>query len=184
MMKSRSLLILAAALALAFDAQAAVIQLGKVEQRNGMSVRMLSIQEVTTSHAGHMGHVMDNTGDTTAMPGMHLEAKILMEKAGFGFAPGSWVPYLGLEYRLTKRNTDWTASGQLVPMLANDGPHYGANVPMKGPGTYHMSVTFTPPAPEVFPIHMDKETGVAGWWEPFTLEWDFTYFGLGKKGGY
>jgi uncharacterized protein involved in high-affinity Fe2+ transport len=35
-----------------------------------------------------------------------------------------------------------------------------------------------------FGRHTDKETGVAEWFKPFTLEWDFVYSGIGKKGGY
>ena len=32
--------------------------------------------------------------------------------------------------------------------------------------------------------HVDKETGVGPWFKPFTAEYDFTFAGTGKKGGY
>jgi periplasmic iron binding protein len=37
--------------------------------------------------------------------------------------------------------------------------------------TYH----FEPPSKAGFVRHIDKETGVPDWWEPFDLEWTFTY---------
>lgn len=183
-MKLQTIVLLTAALFVSAVADAAVIQLGKVEHRQGMSIRVLSIQEVMMSHGGHAGHDMGAMADPSQPPGMHLEAKIFMEEEGRGFPPGSWVPYLGVQYRLTKQRSDWSAAGLLIPMLANDGPHYGANVPMQGPGSYRLEITLTPPEPAEFPIHMDRETGVDGWWQPFTLGWDFAYFGVGKKGGY
>ena len=35
-----------------------------------------------------------------------------------------------------------------------------------------------------FGRHVDKETGVGPWFEPFELEYEFVYAGTGKKGGY
>lgn len=68
-------------------------------------------------------------------------------------------------------------------MVASDGPHYGANVRMDGPGKYHVAYEISPGA-HGFLRHTDKETGVSVWWQPFTTEWDFIYTGTGKKGGY
>ena len=33
-------------------------------------------------------------------------------------------------------------------------------------------------------VEIDKETGVGPWFKPFTVEYDFTYAGVGKKGAY
>ena len=33
-------------------------------------------------------------------------------------------------------------------------------------------------------ILVDKETGVGPWFKPITLQYDFTFAGIGKKGGY
>jgi len=35
-----------------------------------------------------------------------------------------------------------------------------------------------------FGRHTDKETGVGSWFAPFTLDYEFAFTGLGKKGGY
>jgi uncharacterized protein involved in high-affinity Fe2+ transport len=35
-----------------------------------------------------------------------------------------------------------------------------------------------------FGRHVDKETGVGPWFKPITLEYDFPFAGIGKKGGY
>ena len=53
-----------------------------------------------------------------------------------------------------------------------------------------------PPAPPSPPVaanespknfigrHVDKETGVGPWFEPFEVKYEFVYTGTGKKGGY
>lgn len=117
---------------------------------------------------------------------IHLEADVRALKGNpNGLGKGDWVPYLGVSYVLTKPGSDFRSEGPLVPMVANDGPHYGRNIKMAGPGKYHLAVTFKPPAVNGFYRHTDKETGVGQWWQPFTQEWDFTYVGsTGKKGGY
>ena len=74
-----------------------------------------------------------------------------------------------------------------MPMVASDGPHYGDNVKLMGPGKYTLVLTVLPPSqnPQAhFGRHVDKETGVAPWFKPFTASYDFTYAGTGKKGGY
>ena len=32
-----------------------------------------------------------------------------------------------------------------MPMVANDGPHYGDNIKLMGPGKYHLKYTVYPP---------------------------------------
>ena len=117
---------------------------------------------------------------------IHLEADVHALKGNpNGLGKGEWVPYMTASYVLTKPGTDFKDVGPLVPMVANDGPHYGRNVKMAGPGTYHVAITLSPPSTHGFYRHTDKETGVADWWQTFTQEWDFVYVGsAGKKGGY
>jgi len=75
--------------------------------------------------------------------------------------------------------------GELMPMVANDGPHYGDNVKLLGVGKYHLRITVAAPGTEShFGRHTDKETGVESWFKPFTLDYEFAFTGLGKKGGY
>ncbi|MCY1372359.1 Fe2+ transport protein [compost metagenome] len=72
-------------------------------------------------------------------------------------------------------------------MVASDGPHYGDNVKLDGPGQYRLTYRVAPPGrhpDHAFGRHTDKETGVASWFEPCELGYSFTYAGIGKKGGY
>jgi periplasmic iron binding protein len=159
-------------------ASAAERPIGEPVEKNGLRVAAVYLQ----------GVVMDPvTGDCgPADADVHLEADIHALKANpNGFAAGEWVPYLGVSYELTKPGSDYSSKGPLVPMVANDGPHYGRNVKLAGPGKYHIVVKVDPPSYNGFYRHTDKETGVGQWWQPFTQEWDFTFVGsAGKKGGY
>ena len=74
-----------------------------------------------------------------------------------------------------------------MPMVANDGPHYGDNVKMMGPGRTSSSCIISPPGSDPhshFGRHVDKETGVGPWFKPFDADFEFTYAGTGKKGAY
>ncbi len=116
---------------------------------------------------------------------VHLEADVRAvrgNKNGFGI--GEWIPYLTIRYTLINTRTGATASGMLHPMVASDGPHYGAQIKMPGHGKYKLIYYINPPDYEGMSRHTDKETGVGPWWSPFKLEWEFTYLGFGKKGGY
>jgi uncharacterized protein involved in high-affinity Fe2+ transport len=125
------------------------------------------------------------------LPGMmqpadiHLEADIHAVKGNQnGFGAGEWVPYLGITYHVSKVGSDWSTSGAFMPMVASDGPHYGENIKLDGPGKYQVRYHIVPPPFNGLYRHTDKETGVGEWWAPFDLEWDFAYAGAGKKGGY
>jgi uncharacterized protein involved in high-affinity Fe2+ transport len=77
--------------------------------------------------------------------------------------------------------------GDLMAMVASDGPHYGDNVKLFGPGKYHLKLNIAPPMQTghmAFGRHVDKETGVGPWFKPYTIEYDFPFAGIGKKGGY
>jgi uncharacterized protein involved in high-affinity Fe2+ transport len=78
----------------------------------------------------------------------------------------------------------------MMPMVASDGPHYGDNVKLKGPGKYKVKFTVYPPNAKENPHgnhfgrHIDRATGVRPWFKTVEVEWEFTYAGIGKKGGY
>jgi uncharacterized protein involved in high-affinity Fe2+ transport len=58
---------------------------------------------------------------------------------------------------------------------------------MMGAGKYKLRLTVAPPSANEhahFGRHVDKETGVGEWFKPFTVEYEFAYAGVGKKGGY
>ncbi len=141
----------------------------------GMEIGAVYLQPVTMAPPGMMAPAAETD--------VHLEADIhALEDNANGFALGDWVPYLQIHFKLVKQGGA-TIEGEFMPMVANDGPHYGANIKMDGPGAYHLTYTISHPGPE-FGRHVDKETGVAPWFEPITAEYDFVYAGVGKKGGY
>ena len=68
-----------------------------------------------------------------------------------------------------------------------EGPHYGDNIKLFGPGKYHVKYTILPPSENKhahFGRHTDRLTGVRPWFKPFDVEYDFSFVGIGKKGGY
>lgn len=118
---------------------------------------------------------------------IHLEADIHATADNRnGFAEGDWLPNLRLEYTLTKVDTGEEIAGTMMPMVASDGPHYGDNVKLPGVGNYHLIfvVLSEPDDGMGFGRHVDKETGVAAWPDAITVEYDFTYAGVGKTGAY
>ncbi len=75
----------------------------------------------------------------------------------------------------------------MMPMVADDGPHYGDNVKLQGAGKYKLKLTVEPPSANThahFGRHVDKETGVGPWFKKFELNYEFTYAGTGKKSTY
>lgn len=160
----------------ASSAMAAEVPIGKQIEKFGMDIGAVYLQPVMMA---------------PMLPGMqmpadvHLEADIHAGKHNQnGFASGDWIPYLGITYRLAKDGSPWVESGAFMPMVASDGPHYGANVKLDGPGKYKLNLHILPPPYQGFYRHTDKETGVTAWWTPFDVEWEFSYAGTGKKGGY
>lgn len=167
----------ATALIAAGSAFAAEHPIGNFIKKDGMVIGAVYLQPV------HMAPML---------PGMkgpydvHLEADIhALRDNPNGFREDAWIPYLGISYSIRKDGSDWHTGGAFMPMVANDGPHYGANVKLDGPGKYRLEYHITPPPYQGFYRHTDRETGVAEWWQPFDVSWEFTYVGgAGKKGGY
>jgi hypothetical protein len=60
-------------------------------------------------------------------------------------------------------------------MTAGDGPHYANNISLMGDGDYKVTFTFEPPSTNGFYRHVDKETGVPDWWQPFSASWTFHF---------
>ncbi len=107
---------------------------------------------------------------------IHLEADVHATADNtHGYPDGAWVPYLTINYAIQKVGADWRADGVLRPMIAKDGPHYADNVKMDGPGQYKLTYRFTSPESAGFLRHTDQETGVPGWWAPFSQEFTFAY---------
>ncbi len=126
-----------------------------------------------------VGIEMDRMPAGMAMAGpdvVHLECDAHATKdEKHGFSEDNWIPYLTINYVLTKTGTNFKTTGHLFAMTASDGPHYANNVKMDGPGTYHLVYTLHPPSENGFIRHTDKATGVPVWWKPITVEWTFQY---------
>jgi len=109
---------------------------------------------------------------------IHLECDVHAirgNKNGFGI--GEFIPYLTVHYRLTRLDSKKTIEGLFAPMVAKDGPHYGATIRMLGKGTYKVEYEVRNPGENGFGRHTDPVTGVGPWFEPFTLTWTFDYEG-------
>ncbi|MCF7201743.1 iron transporter [Pseudomonas oligotrophica] len=160
-------------------AQAKEYPIGEPQQCGGMEVGAVYLQPVEMDPAGLMRAAADSD--------VHLEADIsALEGNPNGWQEGSFVPYLGIQYELRKKGSDEVIKGDFHPMVANDGPHYGDNVKLLGPGKYQLTYKILPPGAGhgMFGRHTDKETGVGPWFEACELKYEFTYAGIGKKGGY
>lgn len=150
---------------------------GEPLQKNGLQVMAVYLQPVEMESA--------RPNQDPAKTDIHLEADIKALKDNpTGFAEDGWIPYLTVRFTLTKKGSAWRAEGVLHPMVASDGPHYGANVRLEGPGAYDLTFRIEPPAPHAFMRHIDKETGVKPWWTPFEYKGEFKFIGVGKKGTY
>jgi uncharacterized protein involved in high-affinity Fe2+ transport len=153
---------------------------GKPQSVGGMEVGAVYLQPIEMEPAGMMRDAKDSD--------VHLEADIHAGKENpNGFAKGDWIPYLVIGYELTKEGSDESRKGDFMPMVADDGPHYGDNVKMMGAGRYKLTLHIAPPDSNPhahFGRHVDKETGVGPWFKPFDAVYEFTYAGTGKKGAY
>lgn len=109
----------------------------------------------------------------------HLELDVKALQNGLGYGTGDWVPYLTVNYEVTKNDTKKKVSeGTFMPMAASDGPHYGANIKMDGDGLYTVKFTVKFPDSSTYLIHTD-ETGPETHAFPNAIEytydkWQFT----------
>lgn len=169
-----------AAVLLAGSASALALEypIGNPGLLNGMEVAAVYLQPIEMEPADIMRPAVDSD--------IHLEADIhaTADNAN-GFAEGDWIPNLKIEYVLVRLDDNWRTGGMLMPMVASDGPHYGDNVKLTGPGKYKLTFAIdTAGGSAHFGRHVDKETGVAQWPSSFTVDYEFTFAGVGKKGGY
>ncbi|TAK42025.1 MAG: hypothetical protein EPO27_17950 [Betaproteobacteria bacterium] len=181
---SKSWLVLAAAAAcgafLSFRAAAAEYPIGTPHHIAGMEVAAVYLQPVEMEPEGMMRKASDSD--------IHLEADVhALANNPNGFKESEWVPYLVVKFELAKQGTGEKISGELMPMVASDGPHYGDNVKLKGPGKYRLKFLVAPPSANSnghFGRHTDRATGVRPWFKPFEVDYEFVYAGTGKRGGY
>jgi periplasmic iron binding protein len=153
---------------------------GKAQEKAGMEIAAVYLQPIEMDPPDVMRAAKDSD--------VHLEADIKAAKGNpNGFAQGDWIPYLVVKFVLTKLDDNQVVKGDFMPMVANDGPHYGDNVKLFGPGKYKLTLQIEPPTANQhahFGRHVDKETGVGAWFAPFSVDYEFVYAGVGKKGTY
>ena len=90
---------------------------------------------------------------------LHFEADVSAMENKLGFGVGDWVPYMTVDFELTGKSTGEVITGTFMPMNADDGPHYGANIKMPTADTYSVKLTFHSPEENGYLIHLDDETG-------------------------
>jgi periplasmic iron binding protein len=126
---------------------------------------------------------MEGMEEPTSSNLLHLEADIhATEGNRNGFAKDEFVPYLVVDYTIVPIDEKAGGKviapikGKLMPMVARDGLHYGATIEMPGDGHYKLTYTIQPPSAGGLGRHVDRATGVAAWWKPFevTFDWEFS----------
>jgi uncharacterized protein involved in high-affinity Fe2+ transport len=123
--------------------------------------------------------------DAPASSGLiHLEADIhATEGNRNGFAKEEFVPYLVVRYTILPAGASGKAKarepirGTMMPMVARDGLHYGANVEMPEAGRYKLIYAIEPPSVGGLGRHADPVTGVEPWWKAFEVSFDWDYPG-------
>ncbi|MDR2462903.1 MAG: iron transporter [Verrucomicrobiales bacterium] len=147
--------------------------IGEAQTVNEMEIAAVYLQPIDMEPAG--------MGLSAAKSDIHLEADIhAVEGNKNGLGAGEWIPYLTISYTLVNKDTGKEQKGAFMPMVAADGPHYGANIKMLGTGNYKLTYSIEPPSKAGLHRHTDKETGVGKWWKPFEVSYEFKYTGLKK----
>lgn len=120
--------------------------------------------------------VMDNMPSDPSMHSIHIEADVkALANNPNGFAKDEKVDYLKVAYRVVPAaGGPPVAMGELSPMMARDGFHYGATIAQPAPGSYKLIYDLQPPSAGGLGRHSDPATGVAPWWEPFQVSFDWT----------
>jgi uncharacterized protein involved in high-affinity Fe2+ transport len=125
---------------------------------------------------------MEGMTDPTSSNLIHLEADIHATEGNLnGFAKDEFVPYLVVQYTISP--ADGKPNGAvksvrlpMTPMVARDGLHYGATIEAPPAGHYKLTYAIEPPSAGGLGRHVDAATGVAPWWKPFevSFDWDYT----------
>ncbi|VGM96625.1 Pathogen-specific membrane antigen [uncultured Avibacterium sp.] len=145
--------------------------IGEAVTMNGMEIAAVYLQPIDMEPRGMGLSAKDSD--------IHLEADIHATKGNDnGSGEGEWMPYLTISYTLVNTDTGEKQEGTFMPMVAGDGPHYGANVKMMGVGNYKLTYHIDPPSKAGMHRHTDSETGVGRWWKPFDVSYEFKFTGL------
>lgn len=115
---------------------------------------------------------------------IHLEADIRASEGNrHGFAKDEFVPYLTVNYKIEPAEGGKAIhQGEMIPMVASDGQHYGVSIDMPTSGKYKLTYALQPPSSKGMGRHHDKATGVPPWWKPFEVEFEWEYEGPPQVG--
>ena len=105
---------------------------------------------------------MSNGNENIEDYNMHFECDVSALENDLGYGLGDWIPYLTVDYEIIASSGDTAAEGTFMPMSADDGPHYGANIKLPDADTYSVNLTFHSPEENGYLIHLDDETGPGG----------------------
>ncbi len=141
--------------------------IGDDVERNGMLIAAAWLPPIQMEGAELPQH--DNI--------IHLEADIhALAGNRNGFGLGAWIPSLTVNFEIVPIDPPGNSiRGEFEPMVAKDGPHYGATIEMPGPGKYKLTYHIDNPSKKGFGRHSDPITGVDPWWDAFDVEFEFDY---------
>ena len=110
---------------------------------------------------------------------IHLEADVRAIAGNrHGFAKDEFISYLTVNYKVEPASGGPALhAGEMIPMIASDGQHYGTSIDMPRAGKYRLTYTIQPPSSKGMGRHHDPATGVPPWWEPFSVEFAWDYEG-------
>jgi uncharacterized protein involved in high-affinity Fe2+ transport len=150
----------------------------------GLEIAAVYLQPIEMEPAAHEGKTLYLTRDEADV---HLEADIhALAGNKQGFKDGEWIPGMTVRYALKHVESGQEQAGILHPMVASDGPHYGANLKMMGAGSYTVTFLVEPPGQVAAdaPVRhgLGLAAGRAAWWKPFRVQWTFKYLGPPKAG--
>lgn len=151
------------------------VAIGEPAEINGMEIAAVYLQPIDMEPKG--------IDLAPSQADIHLEADIHALKGNpNGFGEGEWIPYLKVAYTLKNTDNGKVKKGTFMPMVAADGPHYGANIKMDaGVGNYELTYHIDNPQSQGFGRHGDKATGVGKWWSAFDVKYTFKYTGTPKE---
>lgn len=182
-MLKKALLAIAVSAAFAGSAFCAEVAAGEVAigdpvEKNGMEIAAVYLAPIEMEPRG--------IDLAASKADIHLEADIHAIKGNKnGFGEGDWIPYLKVAYRLVNLDTKKVVKeGVFMPMVAQDGAHYGANVAIEKAGhkvgNYEVTYVISNPEKNGFGRHTDKATGVGKWFDDFSVSYKFKYTGTPK----
>jgi uncharacterized protein involved in high-affinity Fe2+ transport len=168
---------------IAFGASAKEIPMGEAQEKEGLRVAAVYLQPIEIDEPSLMRDPKDSD--------LHVEADITAAKGNlWGIEEGTWFPGVLVHYKFTRIDDGQSVEGDLTPDLATDGFAYCNNIKLPGKGgagKYKLTLSLKSPGENKgwrIARHVDKENGVPEWFKPFSLDYEFTFAGTGKKGAY